>query len=123
VATGGDIYVKNSKLNTVDRTSLSETPLDILLNKDIDLRHNTAVTGVEEQPGALVVHARANTTRSQSNITLVFTYPGIELRQWMVKDNQGGVTTVALSGVQTGVALPDAFFAVPAKDAAGRKIN
>jgi outer membrane lipoprotein-sorting protein len=121
VATGGDIYVKNSRLNTVDRTSLSETPLDILLNKDIDLRHNTAVTGVEEQQGALVVHARANTTNSQSNITLVFSYPGIELRQWMVKDNQGGVTTVALSGVQTGVALPDALFAVPAKD--GRKIN
>ena len=123
VATGGDIYVKNSKLNTVDRTSLSETPLDILLNKDIDLRHNPAVTGVEEQQGALVVHARANTTRSQSNITLVFTYPGIELRQWMVKDNQGGITTVALSGVQTGVALPDALFAVPAKDVVSRKIN
>lgn len=123
VATGGDIYVKNSKLNTVDRTSLSETPLDILLNKDIDLRHNPAVTGVEEQQGALVVHARANTTRSQSNITLVFSYPGIELRQWMVKDNQGGITTVALSGVQTGVALPDALFAVPAKDVVSRKIN
>ncbi|MEO6995980.1 MAG: outer-membrane lipoprotein carrier protein LolA [Lacunisphaera sp.] len=117
VATDGSIYVKNARLNTVDRTSLSDTPLDILLNKDVDLRHNTAVTGIEEQPGALVVHARANTTRSQSNITLVFSYPTIELRQWMVKDNQGGVTTVALSGVQTGIALPDGLFAAPAKDA------
>jgi outer membrane lipoprotein-sorting protein len=117
VATGGDIYVKNSRLNTVDRTSLSDTPLDILLNKAIDLRHNPTVTGVEEQPGALVVRARANTTRAQSNISLVFTWPAIELRQWMVKDNQGGVTTVALTGVQTGVPLPDGVFAVPAKDA------
>ncbi len=117
VATDGSIYVKNSRLNTVDRTALSDTPLDILLNKDVDLRHNTAVTGIEEQPGALVVHARANTTRSQSNITLVFSYPGIELRQWMVKDNQGGTTTVALSGVQTGIALPDGLFAAPTKDA------
>ncbi len=122
VATGGDIYVKNSRLNTVDRTSLSDTPLDILLNRDVDLRHNPAVTGVEEQQGTLVVHARANTTRSQSNISLVFAYPAIELRQWMVKDNQGGTTTVALTGVQTGVALPDALFAVPAKDPA-RKAN
>ncbi|MEP6830699.1 MAG: outer-membrane lipoprotein carrier protein LolA [Rhizomicrobium sp.] len=116
VATDGSIYVKNSRLNTVDRTSLSDTPLDILLNRDVDLRHNTAVTGIEEQPGAMIVHARANTTRSQSNITLVFTYPAIELRQWTVKDNQGGVTTVALSGVQTGLALPEALFAVPTKD-------
>ncbi len=122
VATDGDIYVKNSRLNTVDRTSLSETPLDILLNRDVDLRHNPAVTGVEEQQGSLIVHARANTTRSQSNISLVFSYPVLELRQWMVKDNQGGVTTVALTGVQTGQTLPDALFAVPAKDAA-RKTN
>ena len=122
VATGGDIYVKNSRLNTVDRTSLSDTALDILLNRDVDLRHNPAVTGVEEQQGTLVVHARANTTRSQSNISLVFAYPAIELRQWMVKDNQGGTTTVALTGVQTGVALPDSLFAVPAKDPA-RKTN
>jgi outer membrane lipoprotein-sorting protein len=122
VATGGDIYVKNSRLNTVDRTSLSDTPLDILLNRDVDLRHNPAVTGVEEQQGTLVVHARANTTRSQSNISLVFAYPAIELRQWMVKDNQGGTTTVALTGVQTGVTLADALFAVPVKDPA-RKAN
>jgi len=121
VATGGDIYVKNSRLNTLDRTSLSDTPLDILLSGDADLRHNPAVTGVEEQPGALIVHARANTTRAQSNISLVFAYPAIELRQWIVKDNQGGTTTVALTGVQTGVDLPDSLFAVPTKNAAAKK--
>ncbi|HEY5085553.1 MAG TPA: outer-membrane lipoprotein carrier protein LolA [Rhizomicrobium sp.] len=116
VATGGDIYVKNAQLNTVDRSSLSDTPLDLLLNQDIDLRHDPMITGIEQQPGALIVHARAATTRNQSNITLVFSYPAIELRQWMVKDNQGGVTTVALTGLQAGAALPDALFAAPQKD-------
>ena len=118
VATGGNIYVKNGQLNTVDHTAISDTPLDLLLNQAIDLRHNPAVTGVEEQPGALIVHARASALRNQSNITLVFSYPAIELRQWMVKDNQGGVTTVALTGLQTGVNLPDALFVVPQKDPA-----
>ena len=116
VATGGDIYVKNTQLNTVDRSSLSDTPLDLLLNQDIDLRHDPMITGIEQQPGALVVHARAATTRNQSNITLVFSYPAIELRQWMVKDNQGGVTTVALTGLQTGAVLPDSLFTAPQKD-------
>jgi outer membrane lipoprotein-sorting protein len=116
VATGGDIYVKNTQLNTVDRSSLSDTPLDLLLNQDIDLRHDPMITGLEQQPGALIVHARAATTRNQSNITLVFSYPAIELRQWMVKDNQGGVTTVALTGLQTGATLPDSLFAAPQKD-------
>ncbi len=116
VATGGDIYVKNAQLNTVDRSSLSDTPLELLLNQDLDLRHDPMITGIEQQPGALIVHARAATTRNQSNITLVFSYPAIELRQWMVKDNQGGVTTVALTGLQTGMPLPDALFVAPQKD-------
>lgn len=116
VATGGQIYVKNAELNTVDHTSLADTPLDLLLNQDVDLRHDPVITGIEQQPGALIVHARAATTKSQSNITLVFSYPAIELRQWMVKDNQGGVTTVALTGLQTGVALPDSLFTAPQKD-------
>lgn len=120
VATGGDIYVKNAQLNTVDRTSISDTPLDLLLNQQIDLRHDPAVTGIEQQPGALIVHARAATTKNQSNITLVFSYPAIELRQWMVKDNQGGTTTVALTGLQTGVNLPDSLFMAPQKDARGK---
>jgi len=115
VATGGNIYVKNSKLNTVDRTSISDTPLDLLLNQDVDLRHDPVITGIEQQPGAVIVHARAATTRSQSNITLVFSYPAIELRQWMVKDNQGGVTTVALTGLETGMTLPDSLFVAPQK--------
>jgi outer membrane lipoprotein-sorting protein len=121
VATGGEIYVKNAQLNTVDRTSLSDTPLDLLLNQDVDLRHDPVITGIEQQPGALIVHARAATTKSQSNITLVFSYPAIELRQWMVKDNQGGVTTVALTGLQTGVALPDALFTPPQKSSSKTK--
>jgi outer membrane lipoprotein-sorting protein len=121
VATGGDIYVKNVQLNTVDRSSLADTPLDLLLNQDIDLRHDPMITGIEQQPGALILHARAATTKNQSNITLVFSYPAIELRQWMVKDNQGGVTTVALTGLQTGAALPDALFAAPQKDPAKAK--
>src|SRR5579883_2132447 len=31
VATDGEIYVKNSKLNTLDQTAISDTPLDLLL--------------------------------------------------------------------------------------------
>jgi outer membrane lipoprotein-sorting protein len=123
VATGGAIYVKNTRLNTVDRTALSDTPLDILLNQNVDLRHNPAVKGVEEQQGALIVHARANTTSAQSNITLVFSYPALELRQWVVRDNQGGETTVALTGLQAGAALPDALFAVPVKNSLAKSGN
>jgi outer membrane lipoprotein-sorting protein len=117
VATGGHLYVKNARLNTVDRYDLADTPLGILLDGNIDLARNKAVLGVDEQPGALIVRARTSANRSQANILLVFSFPQIELRQWVVRDNQGGGTTVALSGTETGMALDDTLFAIPVKAA------
>ena len=115
VATGGRVHVKNSRLNTVDSYDLSDTPLGLLLNKDVDLKANKAVMGITEQNGAVIVQARTSTNRNNSNITLVFSAPALELRQWTVRDNQGGNTTVALQSLQTGVSLDPALFAVPVK--------
>jgi outer membrane lipoprotein-sorting protein len=115
VVTGGRIYIQNTRLNTVNSYDLSDFPLGILLDDNINLMRNPAIRGVEEQQNALVVHARTSANQNQSNITLIFSYPQIELRQWMVKDNQGGVTTVALNGLATGMPLDDALFAAPQK--------
>ena len=117
VATGGSVYVKNARLNTVDRYDLSDTPLGLLLNDQVDLKANKAVMGVREQEGTIVLNARSSANRNDSNITLVFSTPGIELRQWTVRDNQGGNTTVALQSLQTGVSLDPALFTVPVKAA------
>jgi outer membrane lipoprotein-sorting protein len=121
VATGGAFYVKNARLNTLDKYDLSDTPLGLLLNDAVDLAHNKAVIGVSEQDGAIIVNARTSTNRNNSNITLVFSAPGLELRQWTVKDNQGGLTTVALRDVQIGAALDEALFAPLTKTAVARK--
>jgi len=115
VATGGSVYVKNSRLNTRDQYDLSDTPLGLLLNSRVDLKTNKAVIGVSEQNGAIIVRARTSANRNDSNITLVFSTPGIELRQWTVRDDQGGDTTVALQNVQLNAKLDTALFAAPAK--------
>jgi outer membrane lipoprotein-sorting protein len=116
VATNGEIYVKNSRLNTVDHYDLSDTPLGILLNENVDLKTNRSVLGVFEQNNALIVQARTALNQNRSNITLVFSLPALELRQWVVKDNQGGNTTVALGNLQIGAPLDPAVFAVPVKN-------
>jgi len=115
VATDGHLFVKNSKLSTLDRYDLSDTPLGLLLNERIDLKTNKAVIGVVEQNGNIVVRARSSSNRNDSNIALVFSTPGIELRQWTVRDNQGGNTTVALQGLEPGANLDAALFAAPQK--------
>jgi len=115
VATNGRVYVKNARLNTLDTYDLSDTPLGLLLNQTVDLKANRAVMGINDQNGAVIVQARTSTNRNNSNITMMFSSPGLELRQWTVRDNQGGTTTVALQSLQTGVAIDPALFAPPQK--------
>lgn len=115
VATDGSLYVRNAKLNTLDRHDLSDTPLGLLLNERIDLKTNKAVIGVVEESGTIVVRARSSSNRNDSNITLTFSAPGIELRQWVVRDNQGGNTTVTLRNLEPGASLDASLFAAPQK--------
>ncbi|HWY62095.1 MAG TPA: outer membrane lipoprotein carrier protein LolA [Rhizomicrobium sp.] len=115
VATGGKIYVKNSKLNTVESYDVSDVPLDLLLDDKVNLKANSAITGIDIHDDSLVVHARTSTNRQQGNITFVFSNPQIELRQWTVKDNQGGTTMVALQNPEVGVPIDETLFAVPTK--------
>ncbi|HWC62599.1 MAG TPA: outer membrane lipoprotein carrier protein LolA [Rhizomicrobium sp.] len=121
VATDGRIYVKNSRLNTVESYDVSDLPLDLILNDNVNLKANSAITGVDIESDALVVHARTSTNRQQGNIALYFSYPEIGLRQWSVKDNQGGTTLVALQNPQMGVSVDESLFTKPAKNPPARK--
>ncbi len=128
VANGGNIYVRNSRLNTVDRYSVSDTPLELLLRENIDMERNPAILGVDRIPGAdgqlegLALRARSSTNRMQDNITIAFAVrPTFEIRQWTVRDAQGGNTQVGLSRVRMDVELPDSVFAVPVRTPSTRK--
>jgi len=110
VSDGLDVAVFNSKLNTADRYPLSTTPLNILLSNHTNLQRNKNVVGLEHQPGLLVVKARSNDRRMTGNITITFSDPGLELRQWTVTDAQGLATTVSIRNVQTGVTLQPELF-------------
>jgi outer membrane lipoprotein-sorting protein len=122
VATGGKIYVKNGRLNTVDSYDTSDTPLGLLLADTIDLKRNPAVLGIDRRAGELVLRARSSTNRLKDNINIVFaTEPQLAIRSWTVRDAQGGSTSIALSQMQMGAALNDALFAVPVRAPVIRK--
>lgn len=110
ISDGTTIAVKNTKLNTVDRYPLLSTPLDIVLSDKLDLKNNDAVTGVEHDGASIIVKAVSTDSNVQGSITLVFSDPGLELRQWTVIDAQGLATTVALRDVEKGVSLSPALF-------------
>jgi len=116
VSDGYSISVQNQKLHTTDRYPLIGSPLTFVLSDDLDLKKNEYVTGIEHQSGAIIVRAHANTKVMQGDITLVFSDPGLELRQWTIIDAQGQQTTVSLSEVKTGMPLPGSTFLLSTKN-------
>ncbi len=122
VSDGRTVAVFNSKLKTVDRYPLSDTPLDLLLGDKIDLLHNTAILSVQHNPGTIVVEARTAKNRVKPNIIITFAESPLELRQWTVIDDQGLPTTVALRNLQAGGAVSEALFVLrESKAAVGTK--
>jgi len=121
VSDGSTVAVANTRLNTVDRYPLSETPLELVLGKNIDLRNNPAIASIRHEQGAIVIGARTNLNQPNANISLVFSDPGYELRQWTVIDNQGLSTTVALRDVVPGAQFAPSLFQLPDKNPFARR--
>lgn len=115
VADGSSLAVEDKKLHTVDRYPLVGSPLALLLSDNIDLTQYTHINGVRHQPGLLLVSASAASGGTRGDITITFSDPGLELRQWEVIDSEGYKTTVVLDNVQAGMALAPALFVIPAE--------
>lgn len=115
VSDGETLAVANKRLNTVDSYSLSDTPLGLLLDRSVDIRHDPRLFSVAHRDGTLVVGLKTFANRPRANITLVFSEPGYELRQWVVIDDQGLSTTVAVRNVVPGAVLPPSLFVLPQK--------
>ena len=112
IADGKSVLVFDKKLQTYDIWPLSQTPLRLLLDRDLDLANSDRVTGVSAEPDLIQVTLRDDTRFGGGTLTLVFDRASSELRQWTVTDEQGLETTVALYNVEVGAALDSELFRI-----------
>ncbi len=100
VADGTWVVVFDLRTCGQQTAPLGQTPLELLLRDRVDLRSEGAVTGIERRQGQMRVTAVNPSDPDQGSITMIFSETPLELRQWIVTDAQGQVTTVALSEVR-----------------------
>ena len=115
VAGGGQIGVFDGKSNvaTPEQYPLNQTPLKIILERNVDLARRNMVMGHEFDGTATTVVAQDPDRPEYGTIALKFTSGPTELRQWIVKDGQGATTTVILGGLKTGVPISNSLFSIP----------
>lgn len=112
MAGGGQVGIFDGKSNvaTAERYPLSRTPLNLILERNVDLARRNMVVGHEFDGTATVVTAQDPAHPEYGSIALKFTENPVELRQWVIRDAQGATTTVILGGLVKGEQIPARLF-------------
>ena len=121
VSDGTTIAVANQKLRTVDRYPLLDNPLNLILRENVDLTRDNRITAIEHQAGTLRITATEKSGPMKGAVTLIFAYPAVELRQWIITDAQGLQTMIALKNTKTEVQLAPELFILRDVDKFGRR--
>ena len=122
MAGGGQIGIFDGKSNVsrAERYPLSQTPLNVILERNVDLARRNMVVGKSFDGTATTVVAQDPENPEYGSIALKFTDGPVELRQWIVTDGQGATTTVILGDLDTGVRLGDSMFSIIQRIERGR---
>ncbi|MGB0798312.1 MAG: LolA family protein [Planktomarina sp.] len=116
LAGGGQVAVFDAKSDEgATRFPLNQTPLNIILERNVDLGRRNMVVGHVSDGTRTTVTAQDPDRPEYGFIQLVFTGNPVELRQWIVDDNSGSQTTVILRDWKQGHRIRDRLFNIQAE--------
>ena len=116
MASGGQLAVFDARSNTGPEIfPLNQTPLSIILQRNVDLARADMVTNVASVGTTTSVTAQDPDNPYYGSIQMVFTANPVELRQWIVTDEFGAETTVILNDLIAGGNLGDILFNIRAE--------
>lgn len=113
LASSGTVAVFDAKSNQPpEQYPLDRTPLSIILAKNVDLGRAKMVVGHSVDGNTTRVRAQDPDHPEYGSIEMVFTSGPTELRQWVIRDDSGGETTVILGEMKKGGKLSAGLFDV-----------
>lgn len=110
VSDGTTLTQLDKALETQDRVPLSSTPLDFFLKNNVNLAQDTEVVGLTKDAHTLRVTAQDGSGEVEGRVTLVFDTQTLALNEWVITDDFGGQTRIALSDLQYNEKLNPRLF-------------
>ncbi|MFQ5437251.1 MAG: outer membrane lipoprotein carrier protein LolA [Paracoccaceae bacterium] len=116
LAGGGTVAIFDGKSNEPPQQfPLKKTPLSVILRANVDLEKSNLITDHRSDDLTTTITAQDPERPEIGYIELVFTADPVELRQWVITDENGSQTTVILGDMETGVKINAALFSVQAE--------
>ncbi|WP_208347206.1 LolA family protein [Pseudaestuariivita rosea] len=106
IAGGGQVAIFDGKSNSnPTQYPLRRTPLSIILDRNVDFARARMVVAHDYDGTSTIVTAQDPENPQYGNIQLFFTPNPVELRKWIITDENGTRTEVILQDMQTGVQI------------------
>ncbi|MEM7724681.1 MAG: outer membrane lipoprotein carrier protein LolA [Pseudomonadota bacterium] len=119
IAGGRQVAIFDGRSNTrPEQYPLSETPLDLILARNVNLSRSGMVIDHRFDGTATRVALQDPDRPEIGFIELVFTPDPIELRQWIITDGGGAETTVVLGDLDRTTRIEGVLFNIPLEIAA-----
>ena len=105
------IYVEKN-LEQISHFPISQTPLRVLIEKDVDLQAWYKIKDIKRGPGTLRLTLIMKDDLSLGSVQLLFSDRPMQLRQWTIRDQQGIEVRVSLMDMQRGARFDPKLFEV-----------
>lgn len=102
ISDGEYLAIEDHDLRTTDRYALSSTPFRLLLKEQVDLANDAQILAMDIGEDIVVVTLEDKENRGRGQIRLFFSWPEIELKEWIISDAQGLDTRIQLGNLETG---------------------
>jgi len=114
MAGGGQLAIFDGKSNRrrPEQYPLRETPLNVILERTVDLARSGIVVGHSGTLEATTVVARDPDRPEIGRIALIFAENPLRLTGWVTEDGSGAVTQVEISELRTGHNIPSRLFSI-----------
>jgi outer membrane lipoprotein-sorting protein len=112
VATGGAVFVRDEALDTTDSYPVGRTPLKYLLKKRVELE-DAKIVSVDRGVDSVAVTFAPTKDETEGELSIIMSAPALDLKEWIVRDPQNGVTFVTLANLERDGDLPGRLFVAP----------
>jgi len=115
VSDGTWVTIKNRSKDKAEEYPLSQTPLRLILDDDIDLLKEANILEVENKDGLTTITLQDRKKTVPGHLILVYDQGKKALQQWVVVDGQGRRTTVSLENMEDAGTPDPKLFKVDVK--------
>jgi outer membrane lipoprotein-sorting protein len=112
VSDGSWVTIKNRAKDRADQYPLSQTPLRLVLDDDVNIYKEADILDVQSGDGLVTVTLEDKKKMVPGHLILSYDEKQKALQQWIVVDGQGRRTTVSLENVVAGVQTDPKLFVI-----------